>query len=58
MAEKILKSIPDKISLKNIIHLLDKNPNWLKNNKDVMNKYKENFLEETTKIRKEKKSHK
>jgi spore coat polysaccharide biosynthesis protein SpsF (cytidylyltransferase family) len=58
LAEKILKSIPDKISLKNIIHLLDKNPNWLKNNKDVMNKYKENFLEETTKIRKEKKSHK
>ncbi|TLX80017.1 MAG: hypothetical protein E6L00_07820 [Thaumarchaeota archaeon] len=43
LAKKIYRHMPQKFSLKDIIIILDKNPQWLKINESVKSKYVENF---------------
>ena len=50
LIKKIYENLPRKFSLRYIIDLLDKNPEWLKINESVKKKYKENFEKKMAKI--------
>jgi spore coat polysaccharide biosynthesis protein SpsF len=54
LAEKILQSLPNNAPLIDIIKILNEHPNWLDINRNTIKKYEENFIDETTKIRKNK----
>lgn len=50
LIKKLYTNLPRKFSLKHIIDLLDKNPEWLRINESVKKKYKENFEKKMAKI--------
>ena len=50
LVKKIYENLPEKYSLLDIIRILDKNPQWLKINEGVKNKYEKNLGQKMTKL--------
>ena len=50
LVKKIYENLPERFSLLDIIGILDKNPQWLKINEGVKNKYEKNLEEKMTRL--------
>lgn len=51
LAKILLKNLPEKFSLKDIINLLDKNPEWSKINENVKERYWKNFSDKNINLK-------